>query len=309
MNYRQVEVFKAIMDSGSVTGAAAILRISQPAVTKALRLLEFDLGLQLFLRTTKGIAATDEARALYAEVERTYFGMQNLKRFAGGLRDRKQGRVVVTVIPTLSVAWLPLMAARFARTHPGVTLSLYSDNSADAVRLVGSGEIDIGIAQIRSEETNLARRKLFDLEGLAALPAGHRLAAKAQVSPADFAGEPIISLGPADEFRRRLAAAMEAAGAQYSSVIDVSLGLTVCAMVEHGLGVGVVDSETARLRAGSGVEFRPFAPRLAVPIYMFRQRNRQASGVAEAFSASLQPPPPFRPAEGVAPAGAASRTR
>ena len=114
------------MDSGSVTGAAAILRISQPAVTKALRLLEFDLGLQLFLRTTKGIAATDEARALYAEVERTYFGMQNLKRFAGGLRDRKQGRVVVTV-PALSVAWLPLMAARFARTHPGVTLSLYSE--------------------------------------------------------------------------------------------------------------------------------------------------------------------------------------
>src|SRR6476619_275485 len=106
-------------------GAATVLRISQPAVTKALRLLEVELGLQLFVRTSKGIAATDEARALYAEVERTFFGMQNLKRFAGGLRDRKQGRLVVTAIPTLSVAWLPQMAARFAKTHPGVTLSLY----------------------------------------------------------------------------------------------------------------------------------------------------------------------------------------
>ena len=97
MNYRQVEVFKAIMDCGSITEAAAMLRISQPAVSKALKLLEGELGLRLFTRTTKGIAATEEARALYAEVERTYFGMQNLARFAANLRDRKQGRIVVTV--------------------------------------------------------------------------------------------------------------------------------------------------------------------------------------------------------------------
>jgi DNA-binding transcriptional LysR family regulator len=293
MNYRQVEVFKAIMDSGSVTGAAAILRISQPAVTKALRLIELDLGLQLFIRSSKGIAATDEARALYAEVERTYFSMQNLKRFASGLRDRKQGRVVVTVIPTLSLAWMPLMAARFAKAHPGVTLSLYSVSSVDAVRLVGSGEIDIGIAQIRSEENNLARRKLFDLEGLIALPAQHRLADRKVITPSDLANEPIISLGPEDEFRRKLTAAMEAAGARYHSVIDVSLGLTLCGMVEQDLGVGIVDSETARVRENDRLVFRPFHPRILVPIYMFRQRNRRPGGVAEAFSASLQPPPPF----------------
>lgn len=293
MNYRQVEVFKAIMDSGSVTGAAAILRISQPAVTKALRLIELDLGLQLFIRTAKGIAATDEARALYTEVERTYFSMQNLKRFAGGLRDRKQGRVVVTVIPTLSFAWMPLMAARFSRAHPGVTLSLYSVSSVDAVRLVGSGEIDIGIAQIRSEESNLARRKLFDLEGLIALPAGHRLADRKAITPSDLADEPIISLGPEDEFRRKLTASMERAGARYRSVIDVSLGVTLCAMVEQGLGVGIVDSETARVRDNAGLAFRPLLPKIMVPIYMFRQRDRRPGSIAEAFSASLQPPPPF----------------
>lgn len=296
MNYRQVEVFKAIMDSGSITEAARVLRISQPAISKALKLLEFDLGLQLFIRTTKGIAATDEARALYAEVERTYFGMQNLARFASNLRDRKQGRLVVTVIPTLSVAWLPMIAARFTLAHPGVTLSLHSGSSAEAVRLVGSGEIDIGIAQIRSEEYNLARRKLFDLEGLIVLPGGHPLAAKKEICPEDLAREQIVSLGPDDEFRRKLVQAMEAAGVRYSSVIDASLALTVCALVERGLGVGVVDSESARVKSGANLVFRPFAPKIRVPIFMFRQRNRPASRIAEAFGASLQPPAPFDPA-------------
>ena len=65
MNYRQIEIFKAIMDRGSITEAARVLGISQPAVSKGLQLLEGELGLQLFTRTTKGIAATDEARALY----------------------------------------------------------------------------------------------------------------------------------------------------------------------------------------------------------------------------------------------------
>jgi DNA-binding transcriptional LysR family regulator len=295
MNYRQVEVFKAIMDSGSITKAARVLRISQPAVSKALTLLENDLGLQLFVRTTKGISATHEARALYAEVERTYFGMQNLARFAGSLRDKKEGRIVVTVIPTLSVAWLPLMAARFALSHPGVTLSLYSGNSADAVRLVGTGEIDIGIGQIRSEEYDLARRKLFDLEGVIALPAGHPLTAKKELSPQDLAREQIISLGPEDEFRRKLVQAMDAAGARYSSVIDASLGLTVCALVEEGLGVGIVDSEAARIRRGTGLIFKRFAPRIRVPIFMFRHRNRPTSRIAEAFGTSLRPPQPFEP--------------
>ena len=103
MHYRQVEVFKAIMDSGSITEAANILHISQPAVSKALKLLEAELGLRLFARTTKGIAATEEARLLYTEVERTYFGMQNLSRFAASLGDRKQGRIVVSTIPALGI--------------------------------------------------------------------------------------------------------------------------------------------------------------------------------------------------------------
>ena len=296
MNYRQVEVYKAIMDRGSITEAARVLRISQPAVSKALQLLEGELGVQLFTRTTKGIAATDEARALYAEVERTYFGMQNLARFAGTLRDRKEGRIVVTVIPALSVAWLPAMAARFALAHPGVTLSLYSGSSADAARLVGTGEVDIGIAQLRTEEYNLTRRKLFDLEGVVVLPAGHRLAAKKEVRPADLADEQIISLGPEDEFRRRLAHALDAAALPYRSAVEASLGLTVCALVEQGLGVGIVDSEAARIKRGTDLVFRPFTPIIRVPIYMFRERNRPPSKVAEAFGASLQPPPLFEAA-------------
>ncbi|WP_441523295.1 LysR family transcriptional regulator [Bosea sp. TAB14] len=214
MHYRQVEVFKAIMDSGSITEAANILRISQPAVSKALKLLEAELGLRLFARTTKGIAATEEARLLYTEVERTYFGMQNLARFAAGLSDRKQGRIVVSTIPALGIAWLPAMVARFSEAHPDVTIALESD------------------------------------------------------------------------------------GQHPRTIIDASLGLTICALAAAGCGVGIVDSEAARMRDGHGLVFRSFRPAIRVPIFLFRQRGRPTSKLVETFIASLKPPPPFRSAAG-----------
>lgn len=296
MHYRQVEIFKAIMDSGSITEAANILRISQPAVSKALKLLESELGLRLFDRTTKGIAATEEARLLYTEVERTYFSMQNLARFAASLGDRRQGRIVVSTIPALGIAWLPAMVARFSAAHPDVTISLHSSNSVDAARLVGSGEIDLGIAQLRSEEYNLSRRKLFDLEGVIALPAGHRLAQRPYIEVRDLDGETIVALGPDDEFRRKLTQALEGMGQQPRTIIDASLGLTVCALVEAGCGVGIVDSEAARLRDGHGLVFRSFRPAIRVPIFLFRQRGRPTGKLVEAFSADLKPPQPFRSA-------------
>ena len=298
MHYRQVEIFKAIMDSGSITEAANILRISQPAVSKALKLLEAELGLRLFDRTTKGIAATEEARLLYTEVERTYFGMQNLARFAASLGHRRQGRIVVSTIPALGIAWLPTMVARFSEAHPDVTISLHSSNSVDAARLVGSGEIDIGIAQLRSEEYNLSRRKLFDAEGVIALPESHRLARKPVLEAADLAGETIIALGPEDEFRRKFGQALEAAGQQPRTIIDTSLALTVCTLVAEGCGIGIVDSEAARARNGQGIVFRSFRPAIRVPIFLFRQRGRPTSKLVEAFIASLKPPPPFRSVAG-----------
>jgi len=293
MNYRQVEVFKAIMDSGSITDAASTLRISQPAVSKALKLLEAELGLRLFSRTTKGIAATEEARALYAEVERTFFSMQNLARFAADLRERKQGRIVVSTIPALGIAWLPAMVARFSSAHPDVTVSMHSSNSTDAARLVGTGEIDLGIAQLRSEEYNLSGRKLFDLEGILALPGGHALLDKAEIRAEDLAGETIVMLGPDDEFRRKLTQAIDSAGVRYRSMIDTSLGITVCALVSAGCGIGIVDSEAARVQGRKGLVFRRFSPRIHVPIYLFRQRGRPTSKLVETFSAGLLPPPVF----------------
>jgi DNA-binding transcriptional LysR family regulator len=119
------------------------------------------------------------------------------------------------------------------------------------------------------------------------------LAGQPEIRAEDLSGETIVCLGPEDEFRRKLTQAIDGAGLRHRTMIDASLGLTVCALVAAGCGVGIVDSEAARIRRGHDIVFRRFSPRIRVPIYLFRKRGRPTSKLVESFSAGLQPPPAF----------------
>ena len=124
MNIRQVEVFKAIMDTGSVTEAAGRLNVTQPSVSKHLKLLEFDLGLSLFARTGNKLMPTPEATALYDQVDRLYRGLDQLNRFSDGLKHHQHGQITVGAMPLIAQRWLPQIVGTFLDTpRQGVVLA------------------------------------------------------------------------------------------------------------------------------------------------------------------------------------------
>ena len=121
MNLRQLEAFRAVMLSGSVTQAAAALHISQPAVSKLLADLEYHLGFPLFVRS-KGVAltVTPEADVFFHEVERSFAGIAVLKRAAADIRNASTGTLRIAALPALAVSFLPSVITTFRRRHAGV---------------------------------------------------------------------------------------------------------------------------------------------------------------------------------------------
>ena len=95
MNLRQCEVFRVVMEAGTVTAAADLLHVSQPAVSKILAQLERDLGFRAFLRVRRRLVPTPEAQALYDEVRRAFVSLDYLTRFARDLKGLRQGRLVL----------------------------------------------------------------------------------------------------------------------------------------------------------------------------------------------------------------------
>ena len=104
LNVRHLAVFRAVVKAGSISAAARVLHVSQPAITKSVRLLESEIGLPLFLRVNGRIVLTPEAEVLMPEVERLFGNVAAVRQLAEEIRDGFSGSVSLATVTTLSAS-------------------------------------------------------------------------------------------------------------------------------------------------------------------------------------------------------------
>lgn len=288
------------MDTGTVTGAARRLHVSQPAVSKLLAQLERDLGFCTFKRVRGRLVPTGEARALYGQVERAYVGVDYLTRYARDLRELRRGHLVIGVMPALSAHWMPSVVARFMHQHPEITVSLQTRSSAKILEWVAGQQLDVGIALLTADDPIVEQEMLCRYEAVCILPPGHRLASKNLIEAPDLEGESFISLSSMDRSRQTIDRVMEAAGVHRRLQVDTVLSCAACALVAEGLGVSIVDPMTAALYGDAEVHVRPFRPRITFDVQLLRPLHRPHSQVVESFIAHLKRCAARDPTSGIA---------
>jgi DNA-binding transcriptional LysR family regulator len=288
MNLRQCEVFRSVMEAGTVTAAAERLHVTQPAVSKMLAQLERDLGFRAFLRDRRRLIPTPEARALYHEVERAFVSLDYLTRFARDLKGLRQGHIVVGATHAISVGWLPGLVAEFLQQHPGLSMSLETMDSPRIAHAVATGHLDLGIVQFEIATHHVKRETLFSVEAVCVMPPAHRLAKRRVIRPADLQDEPFIALSALNRFRVKLDALMEAEGIDRRIRINTPLGSSACAFVMEGMGVTVIDRLSAEDNRHRGIVIRPFQPQIAEGLVLLTPARRPVSMVADEFAAALR---------------------
>src|SRR6266568_2734327 len=121
LNLRQIETFRAVMISGSIVGAAKLMSVTQPGVSRTIGMLEDRLGYALFQRRGRRIVATPEAEALYREVELSYRSIESIARVAHDIGLQRAGALRVATLPGLAQWLVPRAISRFLVTRPDVT--------------------------------------------------------------------------------------------------------------------------------------------------------------------------------------------
>src|SRR5687767_4854446 len=129
MNLKEVEAFRVIMLSGSMTAAASDLYTSQPNVSRLLARLEKSLGMKLFNRVGGRLLPTDEGQAFYREVERSFIGLKSLESAAQSIREFGTGRLRVAAAPSYSLGFLPRVLRQFLVEAPSANVSLHTNSS------------------------------------------------------------------------------------------------------------------------------------------------------------------------------------
>jgi DNA-binding transcriptional LysR family regulator len=283
MNLKQIEAFRAVMVSGSMTAAAKALFTSQPNVSRLISQLEGDTGLTLFQRTGARLVPTTEGTAFFREVERTYVGLQGLATAAAQIRNLGSGRLRIAAVPSVGLTLVPRAISRFQSLHPGVTVSLHVNTSATVNHWTASQFCDLGVAVYVGESSSCEIELLSEVAAVCVLPAKHRLAKKTSITPADLNGESFISLCHGDGTRSQMDEVFVRAGVERVLAIEAQYTAICCEMVRCGMGVTLSGPIVAADFAGPDIAIRPFSPAIMFPTYLLFPPHRPRERLAAAF--------------------------
>jgi len=287
MNARQIEVFRAVMRSGTLTAAAKLLNVSQPALSQLLRHTEDQLGFRLFSRTAGRLVPTPEAVRLYPAADRLHQDLDGLRRLALDLRDGKTGSLRLATSAPPALSFVPAAVQAFRAECPGLRLITHVVPMAVLTTMLERSEVEIGVGMNDTPHPLLRTERIGQTRMMCLLPEGHRLAANGSVSPGDLQAESLISYHLDTLPGTRLSQAFAAAGVAYSPQIEIDVSIGAISFVQGGFGVALVDG-LLPWSGFPGLVTRPFTPHLVLPVCLVSNARRPLLPVQEVLASKLR---------------------
>ncbi len=256
---RQMEVFRAVMLTGSINGAAKMLFISQPAVSRMIAHTEQSLNFPLFHRAKGKLIPTFEGEALFREVDALYQTAMRVDDFATYLSKEPSGTLNISSSPCLSYSMVPMAIARFAERYPRIGINYHTALMHTMAAELLSNKVDLVVSVLPLEHPNLEAESFTRGRMVCVVPDKHELASRDVVKLVDLTKYPLITHPESIQFGRLIAAAFEAAGVKLTRHITIMQTEIACSLVRVGVGTAVVDEYTARGGAWAGLQVRPLA--------------------------------------------------
>jgi DNA-binding transcriptional LysR family regulator len=287
LRLRQLEVFRAVMAHGTVTAAAAALRMSQPAATSALRAFERSLGFALFERLHGRLRPAPEALSLYEEVDRLFRNVAVIERYAYDLKEAQSGVLTIASTHSLSCDVLAHAIARFRDEHPRVQVWLQVTTTREIIDQARKRQIDFGLIYAPADEHGLRVQRLGAAALVCVLRPDHPLATRPVLRPRDLRHEPLIINVRNDPILEMIEAAFRPHGVRGHARIGTNNTSTACALVSAGAGIALVEPFGVDLLFPS-LARRPFLPRIAVDMRVVSNAEHPMSRLAGRFVQRLR---------------------
>ncbi len=244
MKFRQIEVFNAIVLSGSISEAARSLGVSQPTVSKVLRRFEDQLGFSLFDRVAGRLQPTPRAETLFEATSSTLDHLSDLQALAQRLTDQGAGHLRFAMVPALGLEVAPRAMARFCDSEPSVTLEAQTLHEDQIARRLMRGDIDIGLVFNSPSRPRLKKRQITTTRYVCIAPIADNPLASGPVSLTELDGLQRIDLSLRSVLGRQLGSGR--VGLESPARLVVDTYHLAKSLVSCGSGVAVVDGVTAR---------------------------------------------------------------
>ena len=295
MRLRHIEVLNAVMLTGSVSGAAQLINVTQPAVSRILQHADLQLGFVLFQRTRGRLVPTAEAITLYPLIERLFAQLDEVQRLAAGLKTgRLATELRILSVLALSYEILPHAIKLFRVKHPDTAISVKSLHTPQVISAMALQEADAGFlfsSSPASPHTSLVHEDLALGRMVCVAPKGMLSACtikRASVDLADLTKVPVIGLDVLDPVGRSLNHACRELGVGLESSVTVQTYHSALALAHHGLGLALIDGWTAASADLGRVDVLELQPLIPVPVKAVLPAGKPGSVAVKAFVRCFQ---------------------
>lgn len=245
MDLRQLEIIRAIADTGSFTAAGDKLHVSQSAVSRQILLLEDELGEPVFHRIGRKIRITPAGESLLRLSHRVF---QDLQDTVSGITEKQESlRATMRLVGGMTVCLyvFPELLAEVRRIHPHLDLKITVGSGERSIAMLRSGAGDLGLLTLPVDASDLVSVPALEEELLLITYPSHPLARKKQIVPADLDKQPFILFETGSITRRLVEEFFTRERIDAQIVMETENVEIIKAMVRHGLGISVIPSQAA----------------------------------------------------------------
>lgn len=278
----------AVMRAGSLGMAARALGVSQPAVSKSLRLAEQEAGFVLFRRVRGRLFPSTEAETLLPQVERLSSDLDAIALLVRQLRDGSAGSVTVAAPGSVAHPFITPAVARFVRERPSIRVEVMILATADIAETVAGSRADFGVVHQPTDNPYLSGEVVCEGEGICVLPKRHPLSERKTLSVRDLQKERIICYRSDTPIGSLVRKALSAAGDRREVDIVINHSQQALDLVEAGAGLAVMDPFLLVANPRASLVAIPFRPSFPNRLRIIRARERPRSRAAARLEAIIR---------------------
>jgi DNA-binding transcriptional LysR family regulator len=284
---RQIEVIRAVMVTGTIAGAARLLHVAAPGLSRLMKHTEDSLGMKLFARRGGRFIPNPEARTIFAQINEVHRDLENLQSALGAFERGKGAELMVGSSPSIGNVMVPRAVADVRRRYPDLRVNLDILKIEDTIDFLLLGRGEVVSISYRFDHPALTFEPLAQGELFCIVADRHPLAARSRISAAEIATHPLIGIDPRDPYGHIMVTLFERAKVDYDIRIRARFGSTVCALVRQNLGIAVIDGFTLADPI-PGIRTIPIEEPTTFQTYVAFRNDASLSSTAEFFVGALR---------------------
>ncbi len=274
MKLRHIEVFHAVYVTGSVSGGARALNVSQPTVSKVLKHAEDQLGFELFDRVSGRLIPSENGVKLFEKIEPLFEQLSELNRFTNLLKNTKGQHLRFAMTPAFGLEVGPMALAAFSKNHNNITIETETLHANEVAKSLLNETIDIGLVFDAPSYPGIETHRIGQTGFVCVAPEGMNLPDSKVLNIAAMQNLPLITLNGKSVLGQILNRRLEDAfDKPIDSHIVVETYHLAKRLVKQSAGIAIIDAITALSGDLSGLQMRKISPSIAINVDVITRLN------------------------------------